>query len=99
MLHGFLPKEDFTEAENIIFIKAAKTETSLVLTLQDNGVGMPADQMQQLLSQDQAAGSGGFGVLNIQQRLQMLYGKEYGLSYDKSEEGTGVCVQIRMKIG
>lgn len=99
VLHGFLPKEDFTEAENIIFIKASRTETALVLTLQDNGVGMPADQMQQLLSQDQTAGSSGFGVLNIQQRLQMLYGKEYGLSYKKSEEGTGVCVLIRLKIG
>lgn len=97
VLHGFLPKEDFSDVENIIFIKAVRTDTTLLLTLQDNGIGIAPDKLQQLLSKEPVGTSGGFGVMNIQQRLQMLYGKEYGLSYSNVENGNGICVCIRMK--
>lgn len=97
VLHGFLPKEDFSDVENIIFIKAVRTDTTLLLTLQDNGIGIAPDKLQQLLSKEPVGTSGGFSVMNIQQRLQMLYGKEYGLSYSNVENGNGICVCIRMK--
>lgn len=95
ILHGFLPKEA-SEAENSIFIKATKTDDILLLTLQDNGIGMPSEKLNDLLSKKGAESKKGFGIINIQERLQLLYGDNFGLSYSTSEQG--VCVSIRFKI-
>lgn len=96
VLHGFLPREEASEGENIISLKAVKTENVLLLTLQDNGIGMTQDALDGILSEDRVDCGKHFGIMNIQQRLRMLYGKEYGLTYSAAP-GQGVCVSIRLK--
>ena len=39
----------------------------------------------------------GFGVLNIQQRIRMLYGENYGLTYSRAvPQGTSVLVRLKI---
>ena len=68
----------------------------IILSVTDNGQGMSEKQFRELkdrLEQGTGAeGTGGFGLLNVNQRLQYYYGKEYGLRFE-SEEGKGTVAQ------
>ena len=97
VLHGFRPKEDLSEGENIIWIKAARREQDLLITVADNGLGMTEEQLAKILTEEKPETGHGFGVINIQQRIRILFGKEYGLSYE-ANRGQGVSVSIRLKV-
>ena len=44
------------------------------------------------------AGTGGIGLRNVHERIQLTLGKQYGLTID-SEEGRGTLVTIRIPRG
>lgn len=97
VLHGFLREEDDKEKSNIIRIQAKCEEEEFVITVTDNGVGMHAGQVQMILSENREKKKRGYGLWNVQQRIQLLYGNEYGLAY-KSAKGEGTTVTIRLKV-
>ena len=45
-------------------------------TVLDNGLGIPAEKLPTLLRTD----SGGYGLKNVHERLQLAYGENYGLT-------------------
>lgn len=66
----------------------------------DNGIGMREEEAEHLrkvisgLVSDDRSG-GGFGLFNVNQRLQLNYGKEYGLNIESTyNEGTTIRVKI-----
>lgn len=65
--------------------------------MEDDGVGM--DEETRLANFSASASSantkGGYGVRNINERLHLAYGAEYGLSCE-SELGRGTRVTIRI---
>ena len=67
------------------------------ITVEDDGVGM--DEETRLANFSASASSantkGGYGVRNINERLHLAYGAEYGLSCE-SELGRGTRVTIRI---
>ena len=73
-------------------------EKEVILEVEDNGIGFTPDKLIQLHS-DLADNSGdikqesGFGIGNVNQRIKLYYGKQYGLSV-KSEYHTGTCVSF-----
>lgn len=88
------------EAEGIIWIRARVDESDIVFEIEDNGVGMTQEQIKRLLSEP-AGGStgGGYGVYNVQQRVETYYGKQYGLMFrSKPGEGTLVTLRIPQKL-
>ncbi|GIP06417.1 sensor histidine kinase YesM [Paenibacillus lautus] len=69
-----------------------------VFTVTDDGLGMSAEALARLRSMlDQAQPQGtdgrGVGLRNVHERLQLRYGRPYGLTVD-SEEGRGTAVRI-----
>ena len=54
------------------------------LTITDNGIGMTTEQIEQLLNPEESPknrrGLNGIGISNINQRIKMTYGQEYGIS-------------------
>lgn len=69
----------------------------VVFTVTDNGKGMNAQQIQQVLSGKQRNEKSvfrGIGIANVRQRIQIKYGPQYGVSI-RSEPGAGTCVTIR----
>jgi sensor histidine kinase YesM len=97
--HGLKNKE----GEKRIEIKAIKMDDILQITVQDNGVGMDADEMNERLkenSMDMVESGNSIGLLNINARMKMLYGSEFGLSIESSsEDGTKVILRIpRLKV-
>ncbi|WP_376768973.1 cache domain-containing sensor histidine kinase [Paenibacillus xylanilyticus] len=87
-----------------IRIEAKIADGKLSLTVQDNGAGMSSERLREMIGllhaplesmETQEAGQGGksYGMLNVQARLQLSFGEEYGIRLD-SKEGEGTCVTI-----
>ena len=81
-----------------ILVSGKKQGEHLVFTVRDNGKGMDPERLayvQRLISgelKDEDAPSG-FGLFNVNQRLQLNYGPEYGLLL-ASEEGEWTEVNV-----
>jgi two-component system sensor histidine kinase YesM len=76
-------------------------EGKVLLDVQDDGVGFTPyklAQLQESLADDLdeiSMGEGGFGLRNVHKRIQLYYGKEYGLSIQSQYRGgTHVSVTI-----
>ncbi len=79
-----------------ITITAAASDNILTVTVEDNGVGMSQEQISKLFTIDNHDHTGmGIGVLNVNNRIKLCFGQEYGLFY-QSKEGKGTRVDIRL---
>jgi len=73
----------------------------LLIQVRDDGVGIAREKLTRLLDADgqpepELADEGisaGLGVNNINRRIKMVYGEEYGLAYD-SQPGEYTCVTV-----
>lgn len=69
----------------------------VILTVRDNGIGIPEGDVALLLTDNNRVhrhGSG-VGLVNVNRRIQLLFGGEYGLRIESEpDEGTSVSVCI-----
>ena len=92
--HGLRNKR----GEKWIEIKAKRANGELHVSVRDNGVGMDAQKMNESLKENTAERSEtgrSIGLHNINARLKMLYGEQYGL-YIESRKDEGTCVSMRL---
>lgn len=70
----------------------------VILQVKDNGKGM-SKALQQLRTAKEPGENTihrmGFGMLNVDERLKLYFGEEYGLAV-YSEPGQGTCVEVRL---
>ena len=84
--HGIIPKS----GKGTIRITAEKEEHRLVVTVDDDGVGMDEAKLEQLRGKlagavpSEQGGSGGIGVKNVHDRMTRLYGPEYGIEINST---------------
>ena len=95
VFHGIEPKE----GEGMIDLYLTRENEDILIAVEDNGVGMTDEQIRQLFDPDSVEknhrGLNGIGVLNVHERIQMVYGKRYGLSI-ASQPGCFTRVTIRI---
>ena len=88
---------EYMDGEGEIHIRAYTREQDLYLEVEDNGPGMPEDQVEHLLTGGEKArqkGSG-IGLKNVNQRIQLYFGTQYGLEIESEpDEGTVVRIHI-----
>ena len=103
--HGL---KDITE-NGIITIEACITDRDLVVTVSDNGCGMELEELEKLnerihsnnvwnddISDDK--GHSGIGLPNINKRIQLLYGKRYGVNiYSSPGQGTDTEITVPIR--
>jgi two-component system sensor histidine kinase YesM len=103
--HGIKAKR----REGMITITAAKTENVLRIRVEDNGGGIreerlkeirdilmeriPLNELQEGESDTSGDGKSGYGLFNVNERLKLRFGSEYGIRIE-SEWGTGTVVEI-----
>ena len=93
ILHGIFEKET---KEGTIVIMAWAEESDILFVISDTGVGIPPDILPVILDGKGTHGTGSnIGIYNTHLRLQLLYGKNYGLHYE-SVRGQGTEVHIRI---
>ncbi len=88
-----------------IMLTIYSTQSRLIMQVADNGSGIPDKNLRELVSllnNEHAAGISdsvhvGIGVININQRIKMQYGDEYGLCI-ASTVGVGTQVEITLPL-
>lgn len=84
-----------TKRKGKILITAREEGENIIITIMDNGVGMNEEQVEKindLFKKGKSQGSG-YGMFNVDQRIKLSYGSEYGLNV-KSKIGYGTVVTI-----
>jgi len=71
---------------------------NISIDIVDNGIGMGKEKLDEIKSRLSTGippkqGKGGFGMLNVHQRIRLFYGKPYGLTIN-SWEGSGTKVRL-----
>ena len=89
---------EFMDGDGEIFISAWKEGEDLYLKVSDNGLGMTEEQVARLFSDMPHTGSSigsGSGVKNVNERIRLSFGSEYGLSIESEpDEGTVVTIHL-----
>lgn len=80
--------------EGFISIHAELKDNLVIIRISDNGLGMSKETMKVILTGGSKSMSGsGVGVRNVNERIELYYGREYGLSFESEiEEGTTVTL-------
>ncbi len=99
LYHGIKNKR----GKGMIRVKGRQDQTDLVFTVEDNGIGMMASQLQYMrgviageIEEDRSSESThGFGMANVQQRIRLRCGEGYGISVE-STYGEGCLVTVRI---
>ena len=91
--HGIKVKEG---KKGSVFLKAVREGDHVLIILADTGSGMTQAQIDAMnLQLSEYDESFGYGVRNVNKRIELLYGKDYGLYYLRNEFG-GVTVEIQL---
>ncbi len=91
IFHGI----EISKGNGKIVITSSVSGGKLLLTVEDNGVGMTKEKIEQILSdrKEKYEGLNSIGVANVSQRIKHYFGEEYGLSYI-SEPGKGSIAEV-----
>ncbi|NRG34939.1 sensor histidine kinase, partial [Niallia circulans] len=76
-----------------ITVRAVLRENNLHITVEDNGPGMEEELLARVRKQEVKTRGTGIGLYNIDSRIKLLYGEEFGLII-KSKRGTGTQVHL-----
>ena len=86
----------YKRAKGKITITGAMVNERIYLVVKDDGVGMDEEELQKLreeISRPCKETESGFGLANVNERIRMNFGAEYGMSVD-SVKGEGTTVRI-----
>ncbi len=86
----------YKRAKGYIHINGEKEGNIIRLVVRDNGVGMDEDELKQIreeISRPCKETEKGFGLANVNERIRMYFGTEYGMTI-QSEKGKGTIVEI-----
>lgn len=90
--HGLRSKD----GTGMIRIRARVDEKDVIFEIEDNGIGMNPEKIEHILTEpENGSEGGGYGIYNVQQRIQTYYGADYGITFD-SKEGEGTCVTLKI---
>lgn len=88
--HGL---EEYSVDKGLVEISAYLQDDMLIFRVKDNGAGMAPKQVENILTTP--AGRSGIGVKNVHERIQLTFGKEYGLVISSAlDEGTQVLLRL-----
>ena len=86
----------YKEGKGIVQIEGWIGQKELILRISDDGIGMTEAQLEKIFEKRETdIRKNGVGVLNVHERIQLYYGKDYGLRFS-STLGEGTVVEVRI---
>ena len=86
----------YKRAKGNITVTGTMEEGNIHFRVEDDGVGMEEEELanlrREIMKPCKDTGKG-FGLANVNERIRMNFGAEYGMTID-SERGKGTCVEI-----
>lgn len=80
----------------MVRIEGCVAGQEIILRVTDDGIGMSEEQLMRIFEKKESAvRKNGVGVQNVHERLQLYYGKNYGLTFF-STQGQGTAVEIHI---
>lgn len=94
--HGIRVEEKRTGQ---ILLSVREEENKIYLSVSDDGVGIPEEEIEKINSAiTEFDESFGYGVRNVNRRIVLLFGEDYGLQFRQNESG-GTTVEICLPAG
>ena len=87
--HGIDVKED--GEKGVITIRGYMDDENIYLSVEDNGVGLDEEKAASIITRD----SKGYGIRNVNERIQLYYGEQYKLSV-RSKINEGTCITVKL---
>jgi len=96
IIHGI--EDIYGKGYITISIRTDKDNDLLLISIGDNGIGIEAENLRQIrenLAKKEQTTTKSIGLYNINQRIQLFYGKEYGMTIEStSGKGTDVTLSL-----
>lgn len=80
-----------------IIVRGSRQKDEILLSVTDNGMGIPEEEVEFLLTDTKRVHKKGSGVglVNVNNRIKILFGEQYGLHIESElDEGTTVSIKI-----
>ncbi|TVX97372.1 cache domain-containing sensor histidine kinase [Cohnella terricola] len=88
--HGI--RKMYGRDDGMITIRGRQVKDQIVFEVEDNGLGMTTEQLARIRVNAES-GSEGIGIRNVNERIKLYFGHEYGIQI-RSEIESGTCVTI-----
>ena len=93
---------EFMDGDGEIGVEVYRESEDLWFRISDNGLGMTAEQVESLLSEKEHISSkrgSGIGVKNVNERIRLYFGEEYGLTIQSEpDDGTVISIHLPARI-
>lgn len=88
----------YKETKGNLNIRGYERGSKVCITVADDGVGMDNEALEHIFDESKKEHkSNGVGVPNVQKRLQLYYGSEYGITYI-SRKGVGTVATVTVPL-
>lgn len=91
IFHGVEPKD----GEGTIFVVAKIEDKKLIITVEDDGIGISEERIFQIVNKEvkDKISSSHIGIENVDERIRLNFGEEYGLKIESMKEnGTKIIL-------
>lgn len=90
----------YKEGKGLLIVRGYREGENAVIQIKDNGAGMDEQTLSHIFEKHKVNyRSNGVGVYNVQKRLQLYYGMDYGITYSSRQgEGTTASIVIPMNM-
>lgn len=96
LYHGI----EYLHDKGEIIIEVSQQDEMLIYMIKDNGVGMSEETLDKLFDGEKVIKTkgSGVGIKNVNERIKLYYGQEYGMkAQSKLEEGTVIYIYIPLQ--
>lgn len=84
----------YKESKGLLELIGYAAGEDIIFEIRDNGVGMDEDTLNHIFERHTVNyRSNGVGVYNVERRIKLTYGQEYGITY-KSRPGEGTVARV-----
>lgn len=94
IIHGI----DFEKEDNLVNVKAFLIDKDISIIISDNGNGMSKEVLESItgkLGCNPISTNDSIGIQNVNSRIKLVYGEEYGLSLS-SQQNVGTLIMLKI---